>query len=849
MIELYQNQQITFTNNDLGIHFKWCRPRNTFQDSDILSGQIEVFFQIDVDEERCLVRVDEISVLGIESFIADRWYSKQEFLEYTGIHDGICSLPFHEDEVINEEYRKFCDKYNIHLNSQQERAVQAIEGANLILAVPGSGKTTVLVARLGYMILCRGINPENILSITYTTAAAKDMSSRFAKIFGVELAKRLQFQTINSLCYDIIGYYAFKKETTAYKIDSVKRTDILKQLLIESLKSFPVESDYVEAKTAITIIKNNMLSAEEIKALDTNIPDFLSFYKKYLSKMIESKIMDFDDQMDYSLRILKKYPDILGYYQEKYQYICVDEAQDTSKLQHKLIRLLSDKYNNIFMVGDEDQSIYRFRGAYPQALMNFRNDYVNPFILYMERNYRSTQEIVDTAHKFIEKNIKRHPKHMVADRGHGEKIVHIPVKNRIDQYEFLLKELQQKHEHTAILYRDNECAIPLIDLLLRNNIMYYVSANQMLFFNSRPVTDMISFLRLITNPLDTDAFMQIYYKCGMRFSKETAMNTCDLSRDKRIPVTNALIESLSQQDELRVKAEKFSRILYKASRKNTVNAMDYIYNSMYKQYTKDNKLTVDKLEIMRILASSEPCIDSFLKRFDCLPELIEKNSKKTEDAVILSTMHSSKGQEYDTVYIIDFYDGYIPKNSSHDSDEKKIDSYQEERRLFYVAMTRAKNKLCIFGIDSMSSEFAYEIFPEQYKTNKVIAGDVVVEEMPQVSVIPDFLRRIMSPMLNISNLFGGSESNAHTINETNSHYFAKSRQIEERHSQYEIGYNEVKDQFTQQTSIIRDHYKYRWAKCEMCNAIKREDEFATYGGEQRVNIGICKVCQKIKRES
>ena len=487
------------------------------------------------------------------------------------------------------------------------------------------------------------------------------------------------------------------------------------------------------------------------------------------------------------------------------------------------------------MVGDEDQSIYRFRGAYPQALMNFRNDYVNPFILYMERNYRSTQEIVDTAQKFIEKNIKRHPKHMVADRGNGEKIVHILVKNRADQYQFLLKELQQKHEQTAILYRDNECAIPLIDLLLRNNIMYYVSANQMLFFNSRPVTDMISFLRLITNPLDTDAFMQIYYKCGMRFSKETAMNTCDLSRNKNIPVTNALIEILSQQEELRGKAEIFSRIIYKASRRTTVKAIDYIYNSVYKQYTKDNKLIAGKIEIMRILAVSEPNINLFVKHFKCLPELIEKNSKKTDDAVALSTMHSSKGQEYDTVYIIDFYDGYIPKTSSGDCDEKKMDSYQEERRLFYVAMTRARNKLCLFGIESMSSEFAHEVFPEQYKTNKIIARDVVVEEMPQASVIPVFLRRIMSPMLNISNLFGGSESNAHTFNETNSHYSTKSRQNDDRRSQYEIGYNEVKDQFTQQTSIIRDHYKYRWAKCEKCNAIKHEDEFATYGGEQRVN--------------
>ncbi len=620
-----------------------------------------------------------------------------------------------------ERYRSFCEKYNISLNPQQEQAVQAIEGANLLLAVPGSGKTTVLVARLGYMVFCCGIEPKNILSITYTRAAAADMKARFARIFGEQMADQLRFQTINSLCAAIIKYYEWARSTEAFHlVDDKQRRMLLLEIYQSLSQDYPTENDLIEAETVITYIKNMMLGDEAIKSIETDVPDILTFYKKYLSEMERLRLMDYDDQMRYALRILLNNHDILAYYQDRYRYICVDEAQDTSKLQHMLIKLLARKNNNIFMVGDEDQSIYGFRAAYPQALMDFQKDYPESSVLYMERNYRSTHEIVSAAQKFIELNMNRHPKHMVADRGSGAEIVSIPAVNRYAQYKYLLKVLQNEHGETAVLYRDNECAVPLIDLLIRSDIPYYTPKNQMIFFTSKPVLDMICFLRLIADPYDTDAFMQIYYKCGLGFNKKTAFLTRSISRRKNIPVADALKESLIELQNGAGRADVFKRHLKAAGTGNTYVAIHRIYDSMYKQYMLSNHMDAGKIEILQALAASEPDIKSFLNRFQNLPILIEQNSERSEQAVVLSTVHSSKGQEYDTVFIMDVFDGYLPRVVPRecDDDKKKNEEYQEERRLFYVAMTRAKNRLFLFNIMPYYSTFAKELFPEKTPSGK-----------------------------------------------------------------------------------------------------------------------------------
>lgn len=261
----------------------------------------------------------------------------------------------------------FLQKYTGHLNEKQLAAVQTVNGPVLLLAVPGSGKTTVLVTRLGYMLYCEGIRPENILTLTYTVAATNDMARRFREIFGEEYSNALEFRTINGICARVIARYGQMIGKSAFELltDEKVILRMLTEILTQNLSEYPTESDVKNARTLITYCKNMLLSEEEIRELgkEEGIPlwEIYSAYNRYLK---QNSFMDYDDQMIYAYRMLKGSPELLKFYQEKYRYICVDEAQDTSKIQHIIIGLLAGEQGNLFMVGDEDQSIYGFRAAY-----------------------------------------------------------------------------------------------------------------------------------------------------------------------------------------------------------------------------------------------------------------------------------------------------------------------------------------------------------------------------------------------------------------------------------------------------------------------------------------------------
>ena len=294
----------------------------------------------------------------------------------------------------------------IVLNPQQSEAVKTVNGPVLLLAVPGSGKTTVLVLRLGYMITNCGIDPENILTVTYTVAATRDMARRFAGFFGEELASRLEFRTINGICAKIIGYYSRVLGKKAFELvtDEKKTAGILTQIYQQVEQTWPTEADLRNVRTLITYIKNQMLTEKEIRELGSGKGSPLrdadcqinigQIYERYNRWLREQHLMDYDDQMVYALTILRKVPQVLAHFQDLYRYICVDEAQDTSKIQHAIIALLASRYDNLFMVGDEDQSIYGFRAAYPEALLNFEKEHRGAKILLMEQNYRSGSGIV-----------------------------------------------------------------------------------------------------------------------------------------------------------------------------------------------------------------------------------------------------------------------------------------------------------------------------------------------------------------------------------------------------------------------------------------------------------------------
>ena len=602
------------------------------------------------------------------------------------------------------DWNEFVNTFPIQLNQQQQEAVQSTEGAVLLLAVPGSGKTTVLVTRLGYMIYCKNIHPESILTVTYTVAATKDMSKRFADRFGEEMAEKLEFRTINGICAKIIQYYGRKIGKTPFELvkEEKNTTGMLVKICQEHGMGYPTESDLKNVRTMITYIKNMMLNDKEIQKLEEESDIRIrGIYQAYCSQMREKKWMDYDDQMLYAYKMLRMDSRLLEHFQNLYPYICVDEAQDTSKIQHAIIALLAAKSENLFMVGDEDQSIYGFRAAYPEALLDFEKDHPGARVLLMEENFRSNAKIVSAADKFIQKNTLRHEKHMKAAREAGADIRKISLKSRKAQYVYLMKIAQECSTETAVLYRDNECAIPLIDLLERKHIPYRMRNAELSFFTHRTVLDIQNIIRFAMNPKDTELFMQIYYRLKLFFRKEDALNYTNISKEKDIPVWDAILQYGNleeyQQNHVRSLRRQMKKLLDMTGDK----AVDQILVYMgYQDYLKKMGMNTNKLEIVKMIGSREDSPEKLLERLKELERIIRGKKEERECRFILSTMHASKGLEYDTVYLLDVVDGILPEKvltSMNTASKEEIGAYEEERRLFYVGVTRAKNQLNIFA--------------------------------------------------------------------------------------------------------------------------------------------------------
>lgn len=602
------------------------------------------------------------------------------------------------------DWNEFVNTFPIQLNQQQQEAVQSTEGAVLLLAVPGSGKTTVLVTRLGYMIYCRNIHPESILTVTYTVVATKDMSKRFADRFGEEMAEKLEFRTINGICAKIIQYYGRKIGKTPFELvkEEKNTTGMLVKICQEHGMGYPTESDLKNVRTMITYIKNMLLNDKEIQKLEEESDIRIrGIYQAYCSQMREKKWMDYDDQMLYAYKMLRMDSRLLEHFQNLYPYICVDEAQDTSKIQHAIIALLAAKSENLFMVGDEDQSIYGFRAAYPEALLDFEKDHPGARVLLMEENFRSNAKIVSAADKFIQKNTMRHEKHMKAAREAGADIRKISLKSRKAQYVYLMKIAQECSTETAVLYRDNECAIPLIDLLERKHIPYRMRNAELSFFTHRTVLDIQNIIRFAMNPKDTELFMQIYYRLKLFFRKEDALNYTNISKEKDIPVWDAILQYGNleeyQQNHVRSLRRQMKKLLDMTGDK----AVDQILVYMgYQDYLKKMGMNANKLEIVKMIGSREDSPEKLLERLKELERIIREKKEERECRFILSTMHASKGLEYDTVYLLDVVDGILPEKvltSMNTASKEEIGAYEEERRLFYVGATRAKNQLNIFA--------------------------------------------------------------------------------------------------------------------------------------------------------
>ena len=684
--------------------------------------------------------------------------------------------------------------------------------------------------------------------ITYNTAATKEMESRFSAQFGERYGKQIDFRTINSLALKVYSDYCRKTNRPQRKlIQDDERRRLLGEVFKQHNDEYAAENDILELSSAITYIKNMMLADEQICEIESEYPHLNAMFESYQKSLKDNYQMDFDDQMVFALWILQKDDEIISALRARYKYICVDEAQDTSKIQHEIIKLLAQG-NNLFMVGDEDQSIYGFRAAYPKALLNFRYDYLNPYILRMERNYRSTTQIVEKAQSFISQNKGRYEKNMTAERGDGEAVSLEQVDSREMQYMRLLEIAKTADRETAFLYRDNESSVVLIDLFLRNGVPFRLRKPEMNFFGNRVVKDIVAYLSLALNENDTNSFSQICNK-GIIYlknqQKDYAIKNCKYKRMSVYDSVDGQMQYLKERQ--RDRADGFRSIMARVAKSKTADAISDLMDNGYEGYLREKHLDRGKVEILKILAKQEPDIQKYLNRLRELEGLIQKGFfSKANNAVILSTIHSSKGLEYDSVYMVDVYDGRFPSSRPNIFSRSKdnADGEQEERRLFYVGITRAKNKLSLFAIKGRESTFIDQLFPEQ----KMAREQEEEEKRRRVHEVQE-QRRIESMRRRAEQ--GRIAQEQYLIRQEELRKEREKALEIERERQKQIvemrlanSYNEVKDKFTQQEHQIRDSSGRRWVQCELCGEIKLESEFGSYGGINHVNLGVCYKCSR-----
>ena len=599
------------------------------------------------------------------------------------------------------------------LNPQQKAAVAAVDGPVLLLAVPGSGKTTVLITRLGYMTEVCGIAPESILTMTYTVAATQEMRARFAARFGDAEAARMEFRTINGVAARIIALYSRMYGRTPPDLlqSESDTTPLLLQLWQSINHEYAAESTLKELRTAITYIKNMCLTDAELDELETDLENLPALYRAYQQALRARHKMDYDDQLCFALQILNGAPAVAAAFRKRYRYFCVDESQDTSRVQHEIIRVLAQQSGNLFMVGDEDQSIYGFRAAYPQALMDFEKTYPGARVLLMEENYRSREPILAAANRFVARNRYRRPKTIAPTQGAGEPIRVVEVRRRADQLAFLFAEAQHCEVETAVLFRNHESALPIIDLCERRGVPYGCKAVEQTFFTNKIVRDVADIFALAARPDDADNFLRCYFKFGVPVTRAQALYAAGQARQHGQGCWTALINEDSIRPRTRAAMAEVAAGLARLPRMAADDAVRFLTDQLgYGRYLDKNGMDRAKLAVLEMLGAQEPTPRRLLRRLAELRTIVQEHVTPPGCKFLLSTIHSAKGLEYDRVILLDVLDGILPaKPELCCRTPAETRQYEEDRRLFYVAMTRARQELVLFDCTAERSSFAQEV--------------------------------------------------------------------------------------------------------------------------------------------
>lgn len=606
----------------------------------------------------------------------------------------------------------------VKLSNEQLSAINHIDGPALVLAVPGAGKTTVLIHRTHKLISSYNIQPERILSITFSKASAIDMKERLLRVFPEEDNSLLKFSTIHAFCFSLIREYSYIKKEKYHLIEDEKN-EMNKYNLIKRIY-FKVNNDYITEEkldsllNSIGYVKNMMLSPEDfVKHNKTDIENFLDIYKIYEDFKKKNNLIDFDDMLTISLEIIKNNPYILEKYRNKYDYFQLDEGQDTSKIQLEIIKLLAAPRNNLFIVADDDQSIYGFRGAFPKGLLDFNKEYKNGKLYFMEKNYRSTKNIVSICNKFIKANKDRYNKEISTDNDYLKPIDIVKVKNIKDQYKILLDDLKDTDlSKSCILFRNNLSSVGLVEILESNNIKFYMRDTKLRFFNHWVLKDILTFIEFSNDTSLIELYENIYYKARGYISKKHINFAKTL--DYRMSVFDRIKEypGLNEYYQRTLRDLKFD--FKKISKLKPFDAIEYIEKELeYGEYLKENSMkfgyTYDTVKTilyyLKLIAKSTVDLVEFKGRLNHLNHLC-LNSRGNKGSLTLSTIHSAKGLEFDTVYMVDLVEGDFPSISSIEAIEKdNLDLMEEERRLFYVGMTRAKNKLTLITPHTLGDKY------------------------------------------------------------------------------------------------------------------------------------------------
>ncbi|NBD26660.1 DNA helicase PcrA [Paenibacillus glycinis] len=641
------------------------------------------------------------------------------------------------------------------LNPPQRAAVQATEGPLLIMAGAGSGKTRVLTHRIAYLMEKRRVAPWSILAITFTNKAAREMQQRVGALVGAS-AQDIWVSTFHSMCVRIlrrdIGRIGF---TNSFSIlDSADQLSVIRNCMKElNIDTKKFEPKSVQA--ALGGAKNELISPEqfELKIGDYFDGIVAKVYTLYQKKLKSNNSLDFDDLIMKTIQLFKEEPDVLAFYQNKFRYIHVDEYQDTNRAQYMLCKMLASKHHNICVVGDSDQSIYRWRGADISNILNFEEDYPEAKAILLEQNYRSTSNILNAANAVIKLNSSRKDKKLWTDQGEGEAITVYQADTEHDEGYFVTGQIRQQvnkgrhYADHAILYRTNAQSRVIEETLIKSDIPYQIVGG-VKFYDRKEIKDLLAYLRLISNPDDDVCFQRIVNVPKRGIGDTTVAKLFDEAGLRGVSVFNLLeqLDWLELTGRARTALREFREIILNLTRMveylsvteltEKILELSGYREELQRENTLESKARLENIdEFLSVTQDFEKrnedkSLVAFLTDLALIADIDTMDAEPengVKDAVVLMTMHSAKGLEFPIVFIIGMEEGVFPHSRAlNDNDE-----LEEERRLAYVGITRAEKQLfltsarmrTLFGRTNanMPSRFLREV-PDELKTDASAVG-------------------------------------------------------------------------------------------------------------------------------